>query len=168
MDEIGSRLSIVEHTQLEEQLFAVALLDRSGYQRVLHPNPRGGRDGGSDILVRFKRRLFAVAVAFFGPRTQSVDSRILSKFVEDLEKARKADRGSGFIFFTNAYVVDALRIKLVKLGLEEGFEVVEIFDHTWIRDDLQTTRERRRDETGTYDDRRSKEISRSGTKPDQP
>lgn len=97
MDETHKRLIDWTYGQLSERLAAQVLIDQ-GYENLDPSHPCGGKDGGLDGICTKDGRRFVMAVSF--PRGQQDFSKIKSKFLRDVDLARRHSP-EGVAFVTN-------------------------------------------------------------------
>ncbi len=125
--------SRLDSNQLARERLCLAILKIDGRFVEVQPRaPRGGPDGGADIIARDK--LGGHIVAAVGFKNEACDSAeqkrdIKRKFGSDLISAMSlADPLSGFIFFTNiSFTVDE-KSQLQNEALSKGIPVCDIFD----------------------------------------
>ncbi|SDX08065.1 hypothetical protein SAMN05444064_11246 [Pseudomonas syringae] len=107
------------------ELMCTKLLILGGYADATPQAPRGGPDGGKDIV--FTHRLGKGIAACYFPHSAPKFPELKSKFCSDLAKAEK-DGARCFFFFTGQRLTMGERIKLANTSKLPVF----IYDHDYI------------------------------------
>lgn len=118
------------HTGVRERLCAALMANLGGYASVQPQAPRGGPDGGKDIVAQNLRGELSIgAVGFKNGVCDSSDDRrsILAKALDDLKKASPLGCRE-FIFFTNVNLSLGQKEKLSQTGHALGIDKIEVVD----------------------------------------
>lgn len=111
---------------VQSAYLAQALIRIDGAEDIDPIHPRGGRDGGKDILCTFKGVLCVVAVYFPNESNKIKYSDLKSKFRSDAKGAARNGR-PGFLFVTNVHIRAKDRKELEKLAATAGLSPCILF-----------------------------------------
>lgn len=85
-------------SQSSERLAAICI-EKFGYSKINPQQPRGGKDGGTDIIC-FKDEVEYRCCVYF-PRGQKIFKEIVKKFSSDVLNPKKKCEQKNVVFFTN-------------------------------------------------------------------
>lgn len=106
-----------EHQSAAAERMCADILRLDGFQDLDPQSPRGGPDGGKDILCS-KGGVSFVAACYFANEPRDF-SKIKGKFEDDLEASLKHKR-DGIIFLTNQHLTPGERTTLEKAAAAKG------------------------------------------------
>jgi hypothetical protein len=109
--ETWNRLRDWDKGQTDSERLSARILNLAGFKEVDPIHPRGGKDGGKDIIC-IKDGIKFIGACYF-PRGQKDFSDILKKFEGDLKGVSK-NGASGMAFITNQELKNSERKKLEK------------------------------------------------------
>ncbi len=112
-DETWRRLREWTKGQTQSERLAHQILIHEGFSNLDPSHPLGGKDGGKDAIAIKDGRRFVMAVYF--PRGQQTIAAIQSKFLGDLEGARR-NSAEGIALVTNQELTLGERESIKKLG----------------------------------------------------
>jgi hypothetical protein len=130
--------SYLDTNQLHREQMCLSLLaiDKR-FTNVQPRHPRGGPDGGRDIVATFKGAMKALgAIGFVNQANDSNPhkTKAKNKFNSDLEAALRAEPGlQAFVFFTNVSLTASEKQELVGAANTKGIGHCEIFDRERMR-----------------------------------
>ncbi|MCI1780181.1 MAG: hypothetical protein LKI53_09540 [Bacteroidales bacterium] len=117
--ETFERLRNWERGQTASEKLSAQFLIYNKYININPSHPRGGPDGGKDIIC-YKGRKKMIVACFF-PKSKRPFSEIKNKFINDSQGISK-NNGDGFIFITNQELTISQRSKLKK-EIDNKYEI---------------------------------------------
>ncbi|WP_147418753.1 hypothetical protein [Sphingobium terrigena] len=127
----------LDANQLHREQLCAAILSIDGRFRSVTPqHPRGGPDGGTDIVATFEGSQSAIgAVGFLNQATDNAQDKrkIKKKLLDDIQRAASLKSASVFVFFTNVNLTRMERERSISAAHASGFHVCEIFDRERLR-----------------------------------